>query len=119
MLSEVESELMIAIPIFSEGLSEAIYPALTHLSSIGVKILFLASNRVVKKSIKKIAGVAAVRLRDQMFGGGVIADGKEALLLLSEKEEPVIGIFSDHTGLVKFAKDYFRYLWEDATNLAC
>jgi len=48
-----------------------------------------------------------------MFGGGVIVDGKEALLLLGE-EKPTLVIWSDHVGLVKFAKDYFQYLWESS-----
>jgi len=63
--------------------------------------------------IERMMDVAEVRVRDRMFGGGVIVDGKEALLLLGE-EKPTLVIWSDHVGLVKFAKDYFRYLWESS-----
>jgi hypothetical protein len=57
-----------------------------------------------------------VRVREQMFGGGIIADGREVILLLGqEREEEAIGlaIWSDHIGLARFAKNYFDYLWAD------
>ena len=56
-----------------------------------------------------------------MFGGGVIGDSKQVMILLSEGRndnmnfEP-IGIWAEHTGLAGFAKDYFHYLWADASN---
>jgi hypothetical protein len=51
-----------------------------------------------------------------MFGGGVIVDSKEALLLLGE-EKPTLVIWSDNMGLVKFAKDYFQYQWRTAEDI--
>jgi len=53
-------------------------------------------------------------LRDHLFGGGVIADGREAILVLGGRGKPSLTIWSDHSGLVKFAKGYFRNLWETA-----
>jgi len=52
-------------------------------------------------------------LKDNMFGGGLIADGREAILILGEKKTSLT-IWSDHLGLVKFAKDYFQHLWDSA-----
>jgi hypothetical protein len=51
-----------------------------------------------------------------MFGGGVIADGREVILLLGQEGDEAISlaIWSDHIGLSKFAKNYFEYLWADA-----
>jgi hypothetical protein len=48
-----------------------------------------------------------------MFGGGVIVDGKEAILFLGE-EKPTLVIWSNHVGLVQFAKDYFEHLWDSS-----
>jgi hypothetical protein len=50
-----------------------------------------------------------------MFGGGIIADGREVILLLGQEGEEAVGlaIWSDHIGLAKFAKNYFEYLWAD------
>ncbi len=113
MLGTVKNELMIATPVLPETLVETIHPVLTHLRSVGVKVLFMVSKDVKKTSIERVAEVAEVRVRDHMFGGGVIADGREVVLLLGEEEKPTLVIWSDHMGLVKFAKDYFKYLWDD------
>ncbi len=51
-----------------------------------------------------------------MFGGGVVVDSREALLLLGEDKTTLV-IWSNHIGLVKFARDYFQYLWETAKNI--
>lgn len=64
-------------------------------------------------NLKGIANVAEVRVRDPMFGGGVIVDSKEAMLFLGE-EKPTLVIWSNHLGLVKFARDYFQYLWNSS-----
>jgi len=116
MLNTVKRELMVAIPILPETLVETIYPTLIHLRDMGVKILVMVSQNVDKKNIERIRDVAEVRVRDRMFGGGIIADGREAVLLLGEEERPNLVIWSSHMGLVKFAKDYFQYLWNTAEN---
>lgn len=69
-----------------------------------------------KSVLKVIAKVADVRVKEHMFGGGVVADGVEALLFLGEKK-PGLVIWSNHVGLVKFAKDYFEYLWNTAKDI--
>jgi len=114
MLGTVKKELMVAVPLLPEELVNVIYPMLAHLRSVGVKVLFMVSGEVKGKSLEKIAEVAEVRIRDHMFGGGVIADGREVVLLLGEEEKPNLVIWADHAGLVKFAKDYFQYLWSTA-----
>ena len=50
------------------------------------------------------------------FGGGVIVDGKEAILFLGE-EKPTLVIWANHVGLVQFAKDYFQHLWNSSKTL--
>jgi len=116
MLGKAKSELMIAAPTVSKTLVEAIVPMLTHLQSIGVKMLLMVSKEVMEWNIGNIAKVVEVRVREHMFGGGVIVDGKEALLLLGE-EKPTLVIWSSHTGLVGIADGYFRYIWKNAEPL--
>ncbi len=53
-----------------------------------------------------------------MFGGGVVSDGKQVVILLGAEKvgrnyEP-LAIWAEHSGLASFAKEYFQYLWEDA-----
>ncbi|MGF3522316.1 MAG: hypothetical protein ACQXXJ_04375, partial [Candidatus Bathyarchaeia archaeon] len=64
--------------------------------------------------LRKNAGVNELRVRDHMFGGGVIADGKEAMLFLGE-DKPSLVIWSNHVGLVGFAREYFQFLWDSST----
>jgi hypothetical protein len=52
-------------------------------------------------------------VRDHMFGGGIIADGKEAMLFLGE-DKPTLVIWSNHVGLVGFAREYFQFLWDSS-----
>jgi hypothetical protein len=57
-----------------------------------------------------------VRVRDEMFGGGVVVDGKETLLFLGKgvTEEQNLAIWSDHVGLNMIATIYFQHLWDTA-----
>ncbi len=117
MLDTVKSELMVAVPSLPEELINVIFPILSHLHGVGVRIMFMVSGGVKEEIVKRMAEVAEVRVRDRMFGGGVIADGREVVLLLGEEEKPSLVIWSDHIGLVKFAKDYFQYLWNTAKDI--
>ncbi len=113
MLSTVKTELMVAAPDFAMSFMDASVPMLIRLQDAGVKV----SVMVVKDwDVTKIAEIGEVRVRESMFGGGVIIDAKEALLILGE-DKPTLVIWSNHIGLVKFARDYFQYLWESAENI--
>jgi hypothetical protein len=51
-----------------------------------------------------------------MYGGGVIADSKDVVLLLGgggsgEGASSALAIWADHPGLANFARDYFQFLW--------
>jgi hypothetical protein len=63
--------------------------------------------------LKKSPSVSELRVREHMFGGGVIADGKEAMLFLGE-DKPSLVIWSNHVGLVGFAREYFQFLWDSS-----
>jgi hypothetical protein len=84
-----------------------------------VKVNILASSKIHPEVIKSLSRVSEVRVKDGLFGGGVIGDGKQVVILLSEGSgeggviEP-IAIWADHAGLAVFAKGYFQYLWDDS-----
>jgi len=111
MIENTERELMVAAPTLSGPLIDVVLPALRKITEAGVE-LYIMLSRDHDLDKKQLSELGEVRVRDQMFGGGVIADSREALLILGEKR-PLI-IWSDHLGLVKFAKDYFQYLWNTA-----
>jgi len=116
MLSKTGSQVMIAIPSFARELTEEAMPLLAGLRWSSVKVQVM----ITSKPSRKLHGLVSdieVRERDDMFGGGVIVDGKEALLFLGEEDKPSLVIWSNHIGLVKFAKDYFQYLWNSSKGL--
>ncbi|MCZ2855696.1 MAG: hypothetical protein O2U62_01240 [Candidatus Bathyarchaeota archaeon] len=112
-LGKAKKEVMIAAPSLPKTLENTLVSMLTRLQNIGVNVLLMISKEAKDWNLKKTANVADVRVRDQMFGGGVIIDSKEALLFLGE-EKPTLVIWSNHLGLVKFARDYFQYLWNSS-----
>jgi len=116
MLDKTKSELMVAAPIFPKVLADSVIPFLQRLQSTNVKIFFMVSKQATAWNLKELESIAEVRIRDQMFGGGVIVDGKEAILFLGE-DKPTLVIWSNHIGLVQFAKDYFQHLWNSSKKM--
>jgi sugar-specific transcriptional regulator TrmB len=114
MLEETRKELMVAAPLFAKGFMDAGVPLLRHLSGSGVNVQVMVTK---DWDAEKVSGIEKVKVREHMFGGGVIADGREALLFLGEDEATLV-IWSNHMGLVKFARDYFQYLWETAKDIS-
>ena len=113
MLSGAKKELMVAAPAFAKNFVDAVVPMLSQLRDVGANVQVMITK---DWNVEKIAKVGEVRIRDGMFGGGVIVDSKEALLFLGE-DKPTLVIWSNHTGLVKFARDYFQYLWSSSEEL--
>src|ERR671925_373896 len=116
-----QHELLIALPKVAENIAKPIQPMLRMLYERGVRIAVLASEETNTDTVRAISRIAEVRLKNNMFGGGVIGDSKQVMILLGEGRtdnmnvEP-IAIWAEHTGLAGFAKDYFQYLWADAGN---
>jgi sugar-specific transcriptional regulator TrmB len=113
MAEKTKNELMIAAPVLPKALADVAENMITQLNNANVKVLFMTTRKAKDWNLQKLADVAEVRVRDHMFGGGVIADGKEAMLFLGE-DKPTLVIWSNHLGLVQFAKEYFQYLWESS-----
>jgi sugar-specific transcriptional regulator TrmB len=114
MLGKARREVMIAAPIFVRSLAKKALPLLVSLRLGDVKVLLMVAGEPGDWELEKLVGTVEIRGRSDLFGGGVIVDGEEALLFLGEEDKPSLVIWSNHMGLVKFAKDYFRYLWESA-----
>jgi len=113
VLKTASREIMIAAPAFTRPLI-----ALVELPLNGVKksvtVNLMAAGKVFDwQFLKKVAGITQLKFRDHMFGGGVIVDGKEAMLFLGE-EKPSLVIWSNHIGLVGFAREYFQLLWDSS-----
>ena len=107
-------EIVIAAPEFAKPVITLAEPMLGNGLKKTVKVKLMAAGKKEDwQFIKKYAGLGEMRIRDHMFGGGVIADGKEAMLFLGE-DKPNLVIWSNHVGLVGFAREYFQFLWDSS-----
>jgi len=110
-----ERELMLAIPVVASRFTGLIAPFLATLHEKGVKIKVMTDESTSQDSLGATGRWAEVRARQLQFGGGVIADARNVVLLLGEEPGGSgLAIWADHVGLAKLAKDYFEYLWNES-----
>lgn len=115
VISNCEEELLIAAPWMNRNLLTLLLPPLSVIAGKGGKIKIMLPHDCNYSLVKKLSNLAEVRLKEQMFGGGVIADLREVVLLLGDARSRMgFAIWSEHVGLAGFAKSYFEYLWKEA-----
>jgi len=116
-LDRTKRELLVAVPVVPEAIVTLAAPLLSIMRDRGVKVSILVTSSAGRDALKRLRSVADVRVREQMFGGGIISDSDQIILLLGEEPEKglTLAISSDHIGLVKFGKNYFEYLWENSS----
>jgi len=116
MLAESSSEILAAIPVLPEAMLDTIEPLLLHLNARGVKISVMITDAVDKKLVNRLRQFANIRIRHQMFAGGIVCDMRQVILLFEEdgKRQPSLAIWADHIGLTRLARSYFEYLWAEA-----
>jgi sugar-specific transcriptional regulator TrmB len=117
-IEHVQKEILAAVPTLPDTIAEALIPIVKTIVDKGVKVQLMTMKAPMSESMGKLTKLCEVRVREQMFGGGIIADGREVILLLGQEGEEAVslGIWSDHIGLAKFAKNYFEYLWADSSS---
>jgi sugar-specific transcriptional regulator TrmB len=113
---KVQRELMVALPEIQHELATIVQPSLVLLRDKRVEIHLLTTKEIADTLRSIIAHVAEIRVREEMFGGGLVVDGKETLLFLGKgvTEDQNLAIWSDHVGLTMIAKIYFEHLWDTA-----
>ncbi len=113
MLGKARRQVMIAAPSFARELAEIAMPLFATLKLGDVEVLIMVAGSPQDWHLENLSEVAKIKGRDNMFGGGVIVDSEEAMLFLGE-DKPSLVVWSNHIGLVKFAKDYFQHLWQSS-----
>ncbi|GBC68566.1 hypothetical protein HRbin01_00249 [archaeon HR01] len=111
-----EEELLVAAPTLPNPLDEILYSFSLAAKARGCTVRIMVSSGTPKQVLNRLSDVADVRVRSQMFAGGVICDNREVVIVFTGEDGggPVLAIWSDHAGLARFAKNYFEYLWNDA-----
>jgi sugar-specific transcriptional regulator TrmB len=116
VLTKANKEIMIAAPQFARSIIASAGPLMRGLKKTVIMKLMVAGKTDDWISLKKSPSVRELRVREHMFGGGVITDGKEAMLFLGE-HKPSLVIWSNHVGLVGFAREYFQFLWDSSAKV--
>ena len=113
LLLNCRTELLVALPPQLLPFTERIEPLLAALKEKGVKTLILTSPELPQVSSDQLARFAEIRTRKTMYGGGLISDSREVVLLLGGGDQGTLplAIWASHHGLASFAKDYFEFLW--------
>lgn len=112
MLARARVEVLVSLPVLPRQFLEpdTISPLLAA-KNLTLRVITSEKGKHINK-LKTIPNLD-VRFRKPLFGGGVIVDGNEVLLLLASAGEK-LGVWSNEVGLAKFAKEYFEYLWRDS-----
>jgi HTH-type transcriptional regulator, sugar sensing transcriptional regulator len=113
LLLNCRVELLIALPPQLVSFTDRIEPLMAALKEKGVRSMILTSPDMPQDSAGKLAKYAEIRTRKTMYGGGLISDSREVVLLLAGGEQGGVplAIWASHHGLASFAKDYFEFLW--------
>ena len=114
LLLNCRAELLIGLPPQLLPFTERIEPLLATLKEKGVKIHILTSPDVAEGAAERLSRYTEVRARKTMYGGGLVSDAREVVLLLGggDQESLPLAIWASHHGLASFAKDYFEFLWD-------
>ncbi|MDR0797239.1 MAG: hypothetical protein LBE70_00750, partial [Nitrososphaerota archaeon] len=114
MLKMASKEIVVAAPKFAKPIITIAVPWLNSLKkNITIQLMITGNTTDVEV---KYQNISEIRQRDHMFGGGIIVDEKEAMLFLGD-DKPNLVIWSDHIGIVSFAREYFQFLWNTSTAL--
>lgn len=108
MISKAEKNILVALPFVLPEIQELALPVLQTAKLRGIKIVIVIPESEAEKIADKLKTVSDIITVKQLFGGGVIVDQKEVLIILYE---PILGIWSDHAGLAQVAAGYFNYSW--------
>ena len=122
LIESCKKEVLIAIPKAGEELVKQALPKLRQLHDKGVKITILTSDKFDKDAIKGLTRLATVKIKKGLFGGGIISDKHNVVILLGPEishsnASEIIAICTDHAELSGFAREYFEYLLKDVSKI--
>ena len=85
LIANTKNNLMIAVPNFAGTFLNSVMPYLDFFPKTGIDFFILVSKDQVFK-LKDLPKSGKIKVRDRMFGGGIIADSREAILILGPQD---------------------------------
>ena len=125
LLGKARRDIMLALPWIPEGLLDLpdtmsiLNHELRMLQNSDVQVRVLTTEEVSEKLNPRYLSFADVRVCSELFGGGLVIDGRETILILDMVHPvgPDMALWSDHESLTKVASIYFQHMWEKAIPL--
>jgi sugar-specific transcriptional regulator TrmB len=116
-ITGAKKELMVALPVLPMPLVMKVIPTFQAQMDRKLQVQLLTTREAEKALPDMLVHLTEVRTRDDMFGGGIVADGHETLLFLNQgiEREESLAIWSDHVGLNMISRGYFKHLWETSS----
>jgi sugar-specific transcriptional regulator TrmB len=120
MLNRVEQSVLILTPLITALHMHLLSPLLKRLVENNKQIRFLISSKTGPDELSELRQAGEVRWREGIYGGAVIVDEREIILMLPsvtpdlEQLIGMIGIWSDHFGLAQLGATYFEFLWRES-----
>ena len=71
----MQKEILVAVPGIPDATAEMLIPIVKTIVERGVKVQIMTMKSPMSETMDKLAKFCDVRIREQMFGGGIIADG--------------------------------------------
>jgi sugar-specific transcriptional regulator TrmB len=123
LVGKARKEIMFVLPWTPVGLlptislmAEAQDLDLQRIFDSKIEIKVLTTKDAVKAIDKQYLALAEVRVCEELFGGGLVVDGRESLLFLdlALPRGPDLAIWSAHESLTRISTTYFQHLWDNA-----
>lgn len=123
LAGKARKEIMFALPWRPEGVLPTISSMevaqefdLQKVLDSKIEIKVLTTKDAVKVIDPQYLALAEVRVCEELFGGGLVIDGRESLLFLDLvlPHGPDMAIWSAHESLTQISTIYFQHLWDNA-----
>ncbi len=114
MIVDCEKEIDIALPMIPPRFDEISAFIKNKIEFAPIRLRLLISSSFKSELVSMInLPDAEIHVVDKMFGGGIICDKSETLILMSVERSPM-AIWTKHSALAEIAATYFDYVWANA-----
>ena len=74
----MQKEVLAAVPAIPDDIVEMLIPPVKLIAERGVKVQIMTLKSPMTEAMTKLSKFCEVRVREEMFGGGIIADGRRS-----------------------------------------